>query len=265
MADGETSGLVGEVSLSASLEVAEGVAAEEMEREEPEESGHTDDDEDEDEINHSALPKETVRAKTPKDRAQKSDIWKHVKRIASHDSLHLGMNVECTHVCVYPLEDGGDCEKRFCNTPLKLFRSSKCKDAGWSTTIAVAHFKKKHEDSSSALKQQAGAAKRQTRLSECMHAAGSEQIQFLGAELRKEAEVAFSEYRSYCRIQLTAQRGWDQYLPEKAAASRGVMATPPPPATAVAVAGGEAAQSAGAGFFAPRSPAAAAGPVGAGV
>jgi hypothetical protein len=38
MADGETSGLVGEVSLSASLEVAEGVAAEEMEREEPEES-----------------------------------------------------------------------------------------------------------------------------------------------------------------------------------------------------------------------------------
>jgi hypothetical protein len=103
MADGETSGLVGEVSLSASLEVAEGVAAEEMEREEPEESGHTDDDEDEDEINHSALPKGTVRANTPKGRAQKSDIWKHVKRIASHDSLHLGMNVECTHVCVYPL------------------------------------------------------------------------------------------------------------------------------------------------------------------
>jgi hypothetical protein len=173
MADGETSGLVGEVSLSASLEVAEGVAAEEMEREEPEESGHTDDDEDEDEINHSALPKGTVRANTPKGRAQKSDIWKHVKRIASHDSLHLGMNVECTHVCVYPLEDGGDCEKRFCNTSLKLFRSSKCKDAGWSTTIAVAHFKKKHEDSSSALKQQAGAAKRQTRLGECMHAGGS--------------------------------------------------------------------------------------------
>ncbi len=105
MADGETSGLVGEVSLSASLEVAEGVAAEEMEREEPEEWGHTDDDEDEDEINHSALPKGTVRANTPKGRAQKSDIWKHVKRIASHDSLHLGMNVECTHVCVYPLED----------------------------------------------------------------------------------------------------------------------------------------------------------------
>jgi len=182
MADGETSGLVGEVSLSASLEVAEGVAAEEMEREEPEESGHSDDDEDEDEINHSALPKETVRANTPKGRAQKSDIWKHVKRITSHDSLHRGMNLECTHVCVYRLEDGGDCEKRFCNTALKLFRSSKCKDAGWSTTIAVAHFKKQHEDSSSALKQPAGAAKRQTRLSECMHAGGSEQIQTISSK-----------------------------------------------------------------------------------
>ena len=42
MADGETSGLVGEVSLSVSLQVAEGVAAEEMENEEPEESGHSD-------------------------------------------------------------------------------------------------------------------------------------------------------------------------------------------------------------------------------
>ena len=66
MADGETSGLVGEVSLSASLQVGEGVAAEEMESEEDEESGHSDEEEDEDEINHSALPKQTVRANTPK-------------------------------------------------------------------------------------------------------------------------------------------------------------------------------------------------------
>ena len=62
MTDGETSGLVGEVSLSASLQVAEGVASEEIESEEPEESGHSDEEEDEDEINHSALPKETVRS-----------------------------------------------------------------------------------------------------------------------------------------------------------------------------------------------------------
>ena len=34
------------------------------------------------------------------------------------------------------------------------------------------------------------------------------------AELRKEAPLVFSEYRNYNRIQLTAERGWDQYLPE---------------------------------------------------
>jgi hypothetical protein len=213
MADGETSGLVGEVPLSSSLQVAEGVTAEEMEREEPEESGHSDEDEDEDEINHSALPKETVRAKTPKDRAQKSDIWKHVKRIASHDSLHRGMNVECTHVCVYPLEDGGDGEKRFCNTPLKLFRSSKGKDARrarmrWSTTIVVSHFKKKHEVSSSALKQQAGAAKRQTRLSECMHAGGSEHVQSISS---KKSPYGLSESEKV----LSAIARWGTYAEMK--------------------------------------------------
>ena len=87
--------------------------------------------------------------------------------------------------------------------------------------------------------------------------------------------MAFSEYRSYSRIQLTAQRGWDQYLPEKAAppppaaavavALGAAVPVVAPPAGAVTVAGGEATQSAGAGFFAPRSPAAAAGPVGGGV
>ena len=115
------------------------------------------------------------------------------------------MNAECTHVCVYRLDDGGDGEKRFCNTT--------------------------------------------------------------------------SEYRSYCRIQLTDQRGWDQYLSQKVAASGEVIATPTPPAAvvavaaapavavvappgeAVAVAAGEAGQSADASFFAPRSAAAAAGPV----
>jgi len=34
------------------------------------------------------------------------------------------------------------------------------------------------------------------------------------AELRKQAPVAFSEYINYSRIQLTAERGWDQYLPQ---------------------------------------------------
>jgi hypothetical protein len=208
MTDGETSGLVGEVSLSVSLPVEEGVSAEEMESDEHEESGHSDDDVDEDEINHSALPKEAVRANSPKHRAQKSDIWQHVRRITSHDVPDRGMNLECTHVCVYRLEDGGDGEKRFCNTPLKLFRSSKGKDAGWSTTIAVTHFKKKHEDSLSALKQKAGAAKRQTRLSECMHAAGSEQIQSISS---KKSTYGLSESEKV----LSAITRWDTYASMK--------------------------------------------------
>jgi hypothetical protein len=111
----------GVFSSFSSLSVSEGVAAEEMESDEHEESGHSDDDVDEDEINHSELSKETVRANSPKYRAQKSDIWKHVRRITIHDLPDRGMNAEYTHVCVYRLDDGGDGEKRFYNTPLKLF------------------------------------------------------------------------------------------------------------------------------------------------
>jgi hypothetical protein len=108
--------------------------SDEEEEKEDEDSGHADDEEDVDDINHVSLPKEEVRANRPTQRPQREDIWKNVRRIANHDVPDRGLNAECTHVCVYPLEDGGDCEKRFCNTPLKLFRSSKCKDAGWSRT-----------------------------------------------------------------------------------------------------------------------------------
>ena len=177
MTDGEASGLGGEVSVSVSLPAAEAVAAEEEESDEQEESGHSDDDEDVDDINHAAVPKEAVHPNSPTQRAQRADIWKHVRRIANHDVPDRGMNAECTHVCVYRLDNGDDGEKRYCNTPLKLFRSSKGKEAAWSTSDALAHFKKKHEDSSSARKQKAGARKRQTRLGECMHAAGSQGIQ----------------------------------------------------------------------------------------
>ena len=74
MTDGESSGLGGEVSVSVSLPAAEAVAAEEEESDEQEESGHSDDDEDVDDINHAALPKETVRANSPTQRAQRADI-----------------------------------------------------------------------------------------------------------------------------------------------------------------------------------------------
>jgi len=74
MTDGETSGLGGEVSVF--LPVEEVVSPEEEENDEKEESGHSDDDDDVDDINHETLPKETVRANTPTQRAQRVDIWK---------------------------------------------------------------------------------------------------------------------------------------------------------------------------------------------
>ena len=80
---------------------------------------------------------------------------------------------------MYRLDNGDDGEKRYCNTPLKRFRSSKGKEDAWSTSAALEHFKNKHEDSSSVLKQKAGAAKRQSHLGECMHASGSVGIHFL--------------------------------------------------------------------------------------
>ena len=156
MADGEQTGFP-QVSAPASAAVQ--VPEEEEENNEDTESGNSDDDEDMDDINHTALPKEVVRPNTPTVRPQTADIWKHVSRIAKHDVPDRAMKTECTHVCVYRLDDE-DGEKRYCNTPLKLFRASSAKAAPWSTSAALAHFKKKHEASSSARKQKAGATKR---------------------------------------------------------------------------------------------------------
>ena len=75
------------------------------------------------------------------------------------------------------------------------------------------------------------------------------------AELRKEAPLAFSEYRTYNRIQLTVQRGWDQYLPQAPAAQSPVPVVAVA-AAGVAVAAGQGQQPAAAGFFAPRAAAA---------
>ena len=73
MADGEPTGF-GEVSVSASaaLEVSE----EEEDKDEDAELGNSDDEEDMDDINHAALPKETVRPNSPTMRPQTVDIWR---------------------------------------------------------------------------------------------------------------------------------------------------------------------------------------------
>ncbi len=102
---------------------------EEEEKDEDVESGNSDDDENMDDINHTALPKEAVRPNSPTMRPQTEDIWKHVSRIAKHDVPDRAMKTECTHVCVYRLDDGEDGEKRYCNTSLNLFRVSGCESA----------------------------------------------------------------------------------------------------------------------------------------
>jgi len=111
MADGEQTGFP-QVSAPASAAVQ--VPEEEEENNEDTESGNSDDDEDMDDINHTALPKEVVRPNTPTVRPQTADIWKHVSCIAKHDVPDRAMKTECTHVCVYRLDDE-DGEKRYCN------------------------------------------------------------------------------------------------------------------------------------------------------
>ena len=121
MSDGEPTGMA-EDCVSVSMQpAAQQVSAEEEEKDEAAESGHTDDEEDMDDINHAALPKKAVRPNTPTSRPQKADIWNHVRRIAKHDVPDRAMKIDCTHVCVYPLEEGENGEKRYCNTPLKTF------------------------------------------------------------------------------------------------------------------------------------------------
>ena len=73
------------------------------------------------------------------------------------------------------------------------------------------------------------------------------------AELRMEAVLAFSEYRNYNRMQLTAERGWDQYLPEVPAAQSPVPVIASASAGVVVTAGQEG-QPTSSGFFARRPP-----------
>jgi hypothetical protein len=91
---------------------------------------------------------------------------------------------------------------------LKLFRSNSGKEAGWSTSAAITHFKNKHEDSSSARKQKAGAAKRQTRLGECMHTADSDRIQSISS---KKSTYGLSENEKV----LSAIARWGTYASMK--------------------------------------------------
>jgi hypothetical protein len=144
-----------------------GSGDEEVNQAEENESSEDDDEEEVDEINHAKLSSTAIRAHSPGRRAHTSAAWTHLRRRASDVPGHE-MNADCTHVCVFPLADGEEGVKRFCNQPLKLFRASKALGAGWSTSASVAHSKKKHAGSDVVRKQKARTEKTQMRLGEYM-------------------------------------------------------------------------------------------------
>ncbi len=71
-------------------------------------------------------------------------------------------------ICVCPLSDEEGFQS-YCNTPLKLFRCTKSESSAWSTSTAVAHFKKHHPRSNVSYKQKGKLETRQGRLVECIH------------------------------------------------------------------------------------------------
>ena len=108
MTDDEPTGSGG-VSVSVSILPAGSlVSDDEEDKEVDEESGHVDDEEDVDDINHESLSKKTVRACSPGKRAQRPDIWNHVRRMTKHDVPDHGMKAETTTIeCISPpTEDG---------------------------------------------------------------------------------------------------------------------------------------------------------------
>jgi hypothetical protein len=70
--------------------------------------------------------------------------------------------------------------------------------------------------------------------------------------LCKETTLVFSEYRNYDRIQLTTERGWDQYLPESPAAQRPVPVISGE-SSDVDVTAGQVGQATASSFFVRRS------------
>ena len=100
-----------------------------------------------------------------------------MQRIANYNVHDRQVKADCTHICVCPLSDDEEGSKRYCNTPLKLFRCTKSTSSAWSTSAAVAHFKKQDPHSNAARKQKGKLETRQAWLGECMHASGSHAIQ----------------------------------------------------------------------------------------
>jgi hypothetical protein len=118
----------GSTGSGAAVDIADalmGSGDEEVNQVEENESWEDDHEEEVDEINHAKLPSAAIRAHSPGRRAHTSAEWTHLRRIHKYDVTGHEMNADCTHVCVCPLVDGEEGVKRFCNQPLKLFRTNK--------------------------------------------------------------------------------------------------------------------------------------------
>jgi len=199
-----------------------------------------DDEEEVDEINHAKLPREVIRAHSPGRRAHTSAAWTYLRRIDKHDVPGHEMHADCTHVCVCPLSDGEEEEKRFCNEPLKLSRQTML--LGVSSGVNTAEtcgFS--DDDAEEVVSEEEGGV--ELNLAEAKLARA--------AELRTEGEAAFSEYRKYNRIELCAKGGWAQYLPGELAGGLPAPVIPRGPA-AVDVSAEQGAVPTRASFFTPR-------------
>jgi hypothetical protein len=140
----------GGVCASVSMHsVGSGVSGDEEDKDEDEELTDDDDDEqDVDEVIHTHLPKEMVRAHSPSRRTRGALVCQHLKRITKYNLPDRAITADCTHICVYPFSDDEGGSKCYCNTPLKLFRVTKSVSSVWNTS-AVAEAERKTRNSSS--------------------------------------------------------------------------------------------------------------------
>jgi hypothetical protein len=90
----------GGVGASVSMHsVGSGVSGDELDKDEDEELEYDDDDEqDVDEINHTLLPKEAVRAHSPIRRTRGALVCQNLKRISKYNLSDWAITVDCTHI-----------------------------------------------------------------------------------------------------------------------------------------------------------------------
>ena len=127
MSDNVTVGSGGVDESVSMLSAVSNVSGDEENKDDEEECYDGDDDE----VDHTKVPQEMLRACSPTARTRAAPVWQHLKRIAKFNMSDREIQEDHTHMCVYPLSDDESGSKRYCNTPLKLFKS-KSGSCTWS-------------------------------------------------------------------------------------------------------------------------------------